>query len=270
VTHRELRDYHASLESHRQALQIVLNLHGENNRDVANIYHEIGVTQHHMNDYKSALESHQQALRIRSELFGDDHPDTAESYYSIGVIQHLMKDYKAAIESHEHALKIYKLLKNDSDTASTYNNIGVTRHEMKNYASALDAHQHALQMRLELFGEDHPETAQSYREIELTQQATEDCKSKQKALKTDRELKLAAGENHPGILSQGTARSYDNVEDTRHATKDFDSAKASRHHADQITSKQTREDHGRGDKHEDTKQNKMKLPELQSIVSGAL
>jgi hypothetical protein len=40
---------------------------------------------------------------------------------------------------------------------------------MKDYKSALVSHQHALEIRLKLFGEDHPGTAESYDNIELVQ-----------------------------------------------------------------------------------------------------
>ena len=47
----------------------------------------------------------------------------------------------------------------------------MTQHELKDYKAALQSHQDALQIRLKLFSEDHPDTAQSYNEIGATQYA---------------------------------------------------------------------------------------------------
>ena len=83
-----MKDYVSALQSHQQALNIRLKLHGDEHPDTAESYHSIGITQHEMNDYVSALQSHQQALNIRLKLHGDEHPDTAQSYHSIGITQH--------------------------------------------------------------------------------------------------------------------------------------------------------------------------------------
>ena len=48
---------------------------------------------------------------------------------------------------------------------------------MKDYKAALESDQNALQIRLKLFGEDHPDTAQSYYSIGVTQHAMKDYKA---------------------------------------------------------------------------------------------
>ena len=47
-------------------------------------------------------------------------------------------------------------------TANSYNDIGATQNSLGNFDAALDSIQHALDIRLKLFGEDHPRTADSY------------------------------------------------------------------------------------------------------------
>ena len=40
---------------------------------------------------------------------------------------------------------------------------------MDDYSAALQSHQHALAIRLKLFGEEHESTADSYRQLGVTQ-----------------------------------------------------------------------------------------------------
>jgi tetratricopeptide (TPR) repeat protein len=83
--------------------------------------------------------------------------------------------------------------------------------------SALETNQKALQDILELFGENHSDTAQSYYNIGVTQYEMEDYKS---ALESDQHalqirLKLF-GENNPD-----TARSYYSIGVTQYEMKFF-------------------------------------------------
>ena len=42
---------------------------------------------------------------------------------------------------------------------------------MHDYSAALQSHQRALAIRLKLFGEEHAKTADSYRQVKITQDA---------------------------------------------------------------------------------------------------
>ena len=72
-------------------------------------------------------------------------------------------------------------------------------------------------MRVKLFGEEHPDTAQSYFNLGVTQHAlgnlSSALQSKQRAL--DIRVKLF-GEEHPD-----TAQSYLNLAETKHALGNF-------------------------------------------------
>ena len=50
-----------------------------------------------------------------------------------------------------------------------YRHLGVTQHAMHDYTSALHSHQPALAIRIKLFGEEHESTADSYRQLGVTQ-----------------------------------------------------------------------------------------------------
>ncbi|XP_028396157.1 kinesin light chain 1-like [Dendronephthya gigantea] len=190
VPRDEMKVYKSTLESHREALKVSLEQHGEDHPATADIYYNIGMTQQKMKDFKSALESVKKSLAIRTKLFGDDHQDTANSYHSIGVTQHKMKDYKPALESKQKAFEIRSRLYGEDhpDTADSYN-IGKTQHKMRNYKLALESKEKAFKARWKLFGENHPATADSYKSIGDTQDELGDytsaLESKQKALISD-------------------------------------------------------------------------------------
>ena len=84
-------------------------------------------------------------------------------------------------------------------------------------SSALQSKQRALDIRVKLFGEEHPDTAQSYLTLGVTQYAlgniSSALQSNQRAL--DIRVKLF-GEEHPD-----TAQSYLNLGVTQHALGNF-------------------------------------------------
>ena len=82
---------------------------------------------------------------------------------------------------------------------------------------ALQSHQRALDIRVKLLGEEHPDTAESYFNLGVTQHAlgnlSSALQSKQRAL--DIRVKLF-GEDHPH-----TAECYFSLGETRIALDDF-------------------------------------------------
>ena len=91
---------------------------------------------------------------------------------------------------------------------------------MQNYPGAIHSFQLALDIALGLFGEEHPDTAQSYFSLGETQHASSDFSSAvasfQRALKIRTKL---FGKEHPD-----TAQSYFSLGVTQHAAGDFLSA----------------------------------------------
>ena len=54
-------------------------------------------------------------------------------------------------------------------TADSYFNLGATQYQMHDYTSALQSHQRALAIRIEVFGTGHEITADSYKQLGVTQ-----------------------------------------------------------------------------------------------------
>ncbi len=192
-----------------QALQITLQVRGENHPNMATSYNNIGAALQDLGRAGEALDSYQKALEIELAAYGENHPNMATSYNNIGAALQDLGRAGEALDSHQKALEIELAAygENHPHAATSYNNIGGALEALGRASEALDSHQKALKIRLAVHGEDHPDVALSYNNIGAVLQALgragEALNSHQKALK----IQLAFyGENHPGV-----ALSYNNI-----------------------------------------------------------
>ena len=94
---RKMKNYSQAVQSAQRALNIRLQLFGEEHSSTAESYHSLGITQHEQGDLSSALQSAQRALDIRLKLFGEEHSSTAESYHLLGITQRKQGDLSSAL-----------------------------------------------------------------------------------------------------------------------------------------------------------------------------
>ncbi|MCP4154084.1 MAG: tetratricopeptide repeat protein [bacterium] len=97
-TFRELGEINKAFENHKHALEIRLEVFGEEHPDIALSLNNIGATYLQLKRYNKALNSIEQAFEIRSKVIGEQHPDTADSLG--GIVQCLL-----ALKEHEQAKK---------------------------------------------------------------------------------------------------------------------------------------------------------------------
>ena len=170
VTQHAQGDLSSTLQSEQRALDIRLELFGEEHSSTAESYHALGVTQHELGDFSSAVQSKQRALDIRRILFGEEHSSTANSYHLLGVTQHQQGQFSSAVQSKQRALDIRRKLfgEEHSSTADSYHSLGVTQHKLGDVFSALQSKQRALDIRRKLVGEQHSSTADSYHSLGVT------------------------------------------------------------------------------------------------------
>ena len=130
-------------------------------------------------------------------------------------------------ERHEEAL------------AQNYMELGYIQCGKGNYTEAITSFTRALEMRIKLFGKEHPKTADSYHSVGVTQHSLGDysaaLESKKRAL--DIRIKLF-GEEH-----QESAESYHSVGVTQHSLMDYTSALESEKRALDIRIKLFGEEH---------------------------
>ena len=218
----KLQNYSQAVLSAKRALDIRLELRGEEHSSTAASYHSLGVTQHEIGDFSSARQSAQRALDIRRKLFGEKHSTTADSYHLLGITQHELGDFSSALQSKLRALDITLKLfgENHSSTAYSYHSLALTQHEVGDFSSALQFTQRALDIRLKLFGEEHSSTADSYHSLGILQHKLGDVSSALQSTQRGFDIRLKLfGEEH-----SSTADSYYYLGTTQHALGDFSSA----------------------------------------------
>ena len=170
VLQLRIKDYKASVESGRRALDYTIDLCGNEHSDTADSYHELANIMRTLGDCNSVLLFHQRALDIRLNFLEESPLKVAASYHEVGVAQWEMKDYSSALQSHEKALQIRleKLGDEHRDTAKSFHEFGITQWFMEKYECALDSHQKALKIIQNEIGENHKAKADSLHEIGKT------------------------------------------------------------------------------------------------------
>ena len=152
---RKMKNYSQAVQSAERALNIRLQLFGEEHSSTAESYHSLGITQSEQGDLSSALQSKQRALDINLQVFGEVHSSTAQSYHLLGVTQHDQGDLTSALQSVLRAIDIRLILfgEEHSNTADSYNSLGAIQYAQGDLTSAVRSKQCALDIRLKLSGQ---------------------------------------------------------------------------------------------------------------------
>ena len=140
------QDWEGALQCFENALQIRIQVLGENHKDVANTMNNAGIAMGRLGREEEAMEHLEKALKIRTLLHGTDHADVAATLHNIGNIRQQMADYQGALESFTEARRILEQLLGDGSVqvARAWNAIGHVHFEAQDFAEARDAYTHAL------------------------------------------------------------------------------------------------------------------------------
>jgi len=199
-----------------EALYEILLKQTTDQKEKANIFHQLGLINQHRGEYSKALEYHEKSLEIRKKTLPANHPDLAISYNNIGLVYDNMGEYSKALEYHEKSLEISKksVPENYPDLTTSYNNIGLVYDNMGEYSKALEYYEKSLEIRKKTLPANHPDLAMSYNNIGWVYRNKTDYK---KALDYyERALDIwqrSLHSNHPNI--QSVKQSIDFVKDKR-------------------------------------------------------
>ena len=198
-----------ALKAQQRALELSIELVGEEHARTAGIYQNIGTAYYLLGEFQRAVSFEKRALDIYLKLFGEEHASIANCYHNLSIIQHSLEDFNAAIDSVQHALKIrLKLLGGEhASIAGCYHSLGMTQHSLGDFNAAIDSVQHALNIRLKLFGEEHESIADCYNSLGMTQHSLGDFNAAIDSVQHALHIRLKLfGEEH-----ESTARSYGEV-----------------------------------------------------------
>lgn len=157
----QISDYEGSLSYYRKALEIRLNLLGENHKETAESLAGVGRALQELNQSKEALTYFKRSLAVRETLLGKWDLDTADSYEKIGLILWQMGKPKDGIDYIKVALEIIQVVigNENARSAECHNNIGLCLYNMGQTEEALTWMKKAVKINEQVQGLNHPHTA---------------------------------------------------------------------------------------------------------------
>ncbi len=137
-------EYDKAVEHYRKALEIDLEIFGEEHPETAITYNNLALVLSDKEDFDDALYYEEKSQRIRSKFFSKDDPVTATAYNSYGYILYGKQEYGNAARHFEKALNITREIRDDAKTAIAYNNMGSVYRKKGKYYIAKRSYENAL------------------------------------------------------------------------------------------------------------------------------
>jgi tetratricopeptide (TPR) repeat protein len=75
-------------------------------REKADIYHQLGLAKTNQGEYEEAIELYQKGLEIRQRTLPSNHPDLISSYNSLGSVYSNMGEYLKALMYYDKVQEI--------------------------------------------------------------------------------------------------------------------------------------------------------------------
>ena len=128
----------------------------------------IGIVFEEQGKLEEAEQMYNQTLQIRVKVFGDDSLDVAKTQKNIADIRSAQArdvcKLGMYVEMYAGVVQIQQrvLGRNHPLTADTKNNIALLYKDQAKYLEALQMHEEVLEVRLKIFGPDHPSVATTY------------------------------------------------------------------------------------------------------------
>jgi tetratricopeptide (TPR) repeat protein len=217
------RNNNEAIKCLQKSLDIVLTLNGENHKNTASIFGDLGDVWYSKGDYDKAIDFHEKSLVIRLKLFGEQHNSTADSYGGLGLAYSNKNEHEKSIEYYEKSLVIsLKVFGEQHSAVSTlYNNIGFVHKRKGEYNTCIKYFKKTLDIIIILYGSQHPVTGIIYNNIGAVYGDIKDFKNALVFCEKSLTIKLKSyAEDHPSV-----GKTYENLGDIYKGKKDYDKAK---------------------------------------------
>ena len=217
------RNNNEAIKCLQKSLDIVLTLNGENHKNTASIFGDLGDVWNIKGDYDKAIDFFEKSLVIRLKLFGEQHNSTADSYGGLGLAYSNKNEHEKSIEYYEKSLVIsLKVFGEQHSAVSTlYNNIGFVHKRKGEYNTCIKYFKKTLDIIIILYGSQHPVTGIIYNNIGAVYGDIKDFKNALVFCEKSLTIKLKSyAEDHPSV-----GKTYENLGDIYKGKKDFGKAK---------------------------------------------
>ncbi|CAD8136560.1 unnamed protein product [Paramecium pentaurelia] len=135
----EHQNLHQALESYLTASQIILNLHGQMHKELANCYSKISAVYLRKQEYEAAIHFQKQAIQIYTAIYGYDHPLTIQAITALSLYYFSTKNYKEAFNHMLHTLYLANLIGGEGqEVFNQYTNLSLLYSESGQHQSALN------------------------------------------------------------------------------------------------------------------------------------
>ena len=159
IASNSMKQYDRALDYYRDAADIFDNIFkGSDNKDISDIYNNMGVSYENKKDTRQAISYYEKALTIRTHLYDDDHPDVAYSYSNIAGIYDQMGEYDSAINYYLKSIAVLKKTRGSKhqDVGLIYNNLGATYYNKDDLDNSFSYFNQALTIMKLFLSMDHP------------------------------------------------------------------------------------------------------------------
>jgi tetratricopeptide (TPR) repeat protein len=207
-----------------KALQLNLDLYGEEHEETANAYFAIGSYYKNIEDYPATLPFFEKALGIRQRVLGENHPDTAIIYVNLATVFAYLGESQKELDFWQRSFAICLEAFGDMNiqSAAAYNNLAMFYLKENDKEKALPLFEKSLAIQIHLFGENHKDTATTWVNFAL---ALEGIGKHERAL-VYRIKALAALLKTGGEGDDITARCYDGLSISYFRNKNYKKAYA--------------------------------------------
>ncbi len=165
--YRAERQEQLATHSFKLALSMMRRLYGPHAPQILQLYDEVGSRHFEAGESAMAEMQFKHAIDLSLTALGKSHPVTAFFYRRLGNVYHLENCYDRAKDAHEKSCLIYEGLYGPAslDVALSCFYLSDIMSLKGDLKSARYYNQRALQIRLQLLGEHHPLTLDSYHQV---------------------------------------------------------------------------------------------------------
>ncbi|SEC24335.1 CHAT domain-containing protein [Tenacibaculum sp. MAR_2009_124] len=152
-----LRDFENAIKYNGIAVEIFMDIYGEDHPNVAGLYLNRGNIYYHQNSFSEAEIFYKKSLRIHTKHLGETHPVLAHAYGNLGNIYRENEEYDKSLDYFDKAILIYSnsFGPMHPKLADFYNSIGLSYKELKKYTQASSNFKKALSIWETHLGSNH-------------------------------------------------------------------------------------------------------------------
>ena len=162
-------DYEEAERHHQHALELRRRAYGEQHPVLAYSLNELGRVAFERGQPERALELMHDAYEVRRAVHGDSHPEVVATLYNTGVIARRLGEVERALSYYQQTLDALGPSgeADPSLAARAHEALGNALADLDRLDDARQAHERSLALRLEIYGEDHVETANAMANLAL-------------------------------------------------------------------------------------------------------